>query len=286
MSENSLLGAEGNQPPEGTKPPEGSKPPEGTPPADKGWRSQLPKELQDEPSLTKFTSVEALAGAYKNAQKLIGGDKIPVPTKHTTEEEWGNIFRKLGLPEKMDEYGVKFKEGAPVDEKFTKDFQEQAYKLGLLPKQAQAMADWFTGINEGAVQFTQQQAKENFEKEVATLKQEWGNSFDLNISRANKAIKELGGDEILQHFTNKGLGADSKVMKFLATVGEKLYSEHKFVEGEGTSGTMSPKELDQAIRELQQNPAYFDNKHPSHKAVVEEAKELFAKRYNSSLQKK
>lgn len=286
MSENSMLTA---TPPQST-PPESSTPQndqkESNPPADLGWRAQLPKELQDEPSLTKFTSIEALAGAYKNAQKLIGGEKIPVPTKHTTEEEWQGIFKKLGLPEKMDEYGVKFKEGAPVDEKFTKDFKEQAYKLGLLPKQAQAMADWFTNVNEGAIQYTQEQAKANFEKEVNTLKQEWGNAFDLNVSRANKAVKELGGDELLQHLTAKGLGADAKTMKFLAAVGEKLFAEHKFVEGEGTNSTKSPKELDQAIRELQQNPAYFDKHHPSHKAIVEEAKELFAQRYNSSGQKK
>ena len=48
------------------------------------WRSQLPKELQEDATLKKYTSVSALAGAYLNAQKLIGADKIAIPGKHAT----------------------------------------------------------------------------------------------------------------------------------------------------------------------------------------------------------
>ena len=107
------------------------------------WRTSLPKDMQENVSLKKYTSVEALAGAYINAQKLIGGDKIPVPTSHTTPEEWNGIFRKLGVPEKKEDYKVSFGEKPPVGDTFANAFVDQAYKLGIIPAQAQKLADWF-----------------------------------------------------------------------------------------------------------------------------------------------
>ena len=79
------------------------------------WRHQLPKELQEDVTLRKFTSISALASSYLNAQKLIGSDKIPVPGKHATEDDWKNVFQKLGLPETPDKYEVKFKDGISAE---------------------------------------------------------------------------------------------------------------------------------------------------------------------------
>lgn len=245
------------------------------------WRAGLPKEMQENASLKKYTSIEALAGAYLNAQKIIGAEKIPVPGKHTTEEEWKAIFQKLGVPEKPEDYTVKFKEGFSVDEKFSKEFQQHAHKLGILPKQAQALADWFSDINMGSEQSVQAELKKQFETGVANLKKDWGNAFDLNVARANKALAELGGEEIVNHFLKRGYGGDEKVIRFLAKVGETLFGEHKVVEGQGGSGVMTPKELDTEISRLQKEPAYFDKTHPNHKSIVEEVRELYAKRYPS-----
>jgi len=104
-------------------------PGQGAAPTD--WRSSLPKELQENAAIKKYTSVEALAGAYVNAQKLIGSDKIPLPGKHATEEDWKNIYSKLGLPDAVDKYDVKFKETAAVDADFVKNFKENAQAAAI-----------------------------------------------------------------------------------------------------------------------------------------------------------
>lgn len=243
------------------------------------WRSQLPKELQEDATLKKYTSVSALAGAYLNAQKLIGADKIAIPGKHATEEDWKNVYKKLGVPEKVDEYQVKFKEGVSIDEKFSKSFREFAHSKGILPSQAQALADWFSDVNAGSEAEIANEQKQQFAKTVETLKKDWGNSFDLQVARANKVIQEAGGDELAQHFATLGLGGDAKVMKFLAKVGEDLYGEHKFVEGQGGASTLTPKEIDAKIASLTKESAYFEKTHPNHKAVVAEVQDLFKLKY-------
>lgn len=245
------------------------------------WRSTLPKELQEDASLKKFTSVHALASSYLSAQKLIGADKIHVPGAHTTDEQWKDIYKKLGVPDKVEDYKVTFKEGAGVQDDFAKEFLGKAFGAGILPKQAQALADWFSEATVANQTKYEADAKANFDKMVGELKKDWGNSYDLNVARANKVVKELGGDELANHFAQSGLGADGKILRFLATVGEKMFAEHKFVEGQGAAGAMSPKELDAEIAKLKADPAYFDKNHPKHKVVVAEMADLFKKRYNS-----
>lgn len=243
------------------------------------WRSALPKELQEDATFKKFADVSALAQSYVNAQKLIGADKIPVPTKHTTPEEWNNIYKRLGLPEKPEEYAVKFKEGISIDDKFSNGFKETAYKLGVLPKQAQALADWFSDINLGSEQSIKAEAEKRFQAGVVELKKEWGNSFELQLARANKVISDIGGQELVDHINAQGLGADTKIVKFLAKLGETMFAEHKFVDAQGTADAMSPDQIDKEIRALQAQPGYMDKLHPSHKAVVKEVTELYQKRY-------
>ena len=154
-----LLGgsAPGGGTPPATPPatPPTATPPTATPPAaptgtPTDWRATLPESIREDATLKKYKSVDDLAGAYINAQKLIGGNKMVVPNENTTEDEWKDIFKKLGVPEKVDDYKVKFKDGSTIQEDFVKDFQATAHKLGVLPKQAQALAEWFSDINLGS----------------------------------------------------------------------------------------------------------------------------------------
>ena len=60
--------------------------------------SSLPEELQKEPSLQNFTNVGDMAKTLVHSQKMVGADKIAIPSKHATEEDWKQVYTKLGLP--------------------------------------------------------------------------------------------------------------------------------------------------------------------------------------------
>lgn len=241
------------------------------------WRSTLPKELQENASLKRYKSVNDLAGAYINAEKLISGDKMAVPNKNWTDADWKNFYAKAGVPEKVEDYKVEFKEGVTIDEDFAKSFRENAHKLGVHPKQAQALADWFSELNTGAETKIAQQQKAEFDKQVSALKQEWGNAFDLNIKRANKLIQDMGAHE---HFHKMGYGADPVLMKYLAGVAKDKYSDPKIFEGGGGGGSQrTPAEIDAAIGKLMMSDAYQSGGHPGHKAAVEEMAALHQEKF-------
>ena len=46
----------------------------------------------------------ALAKSYVNAQSMIGADKVAIPGKHATDEDWGEVYRRLGRPDTPEGY--------------------------------------------------------------------------------------------------------------------------------------------------------------------------------------
>ena len=247
------------------------------------WRSTLPKELQEDASIKKFPSVEAMAGAYINAQKLIGADKIGVPNPKTaTAEDWENVWNKLGRPA-LDKYDIKFGEGVTIDKDFSEDFKKNAHKAGLLPNQAQALADWFSSVNSGAEQKAAAAFKQQFDKQVGELKTEWGNAFDAKIGRVNKMLGDMGATK---YFKDKGYGADVTLYKYLDSVAEKLYKEQKLVDGNaGGKQVRTPQEIKAAIGKLQADNAYMTKAHPGHAAAVQEMADLWNE-YHGTVDKK
>ena len=272
-------GADGDPGGEGNPPT--AKPAAGAGAAD--WRSALPKELQEDASIKKFPSVEAMAGAYINAQKLIGADKIGVPNPKTaTAEDWENVWNKLGRPG-LDKYEVKFGEGTTIDKDFAEDFRKNAHKAGLLPSQAQALAEWFSSVNTGAEQKAAAAFKQQFDKQVSELRTEWGNAFDAKIGRVNKMLGDMGATK---YFKDKGYGADVTLYKYLDSVAEKLYKEQKLVDGNaGGKQVRTPQEIKAAIGKLQADNAYMTKAHPGHAAAVQEMADLWNE-YHGTVDKK
>ena len=71
----------------------------------------LPEDLRGEPSLRNFTDTAGLAKSYVHAQKMIGVDKLPLPGKSATDEEWNNVYERLGRPNAPTEYDFESVEG-------------------------------------------------------------------------------------------------------------------------------------------------------------------------------
>ena len=74
----------------------------------KSFVSSLPEDLRTEPSLQNIQDVNQLAKGYVSAQRMVGADKMAIPTKNSTPDDWKEVYTKLGLPETPDNYGVNF----------------------------------------------------------------------------------------------------------------------------------------------------------------------------------
>ena len=85
---------------------EQSQPSGETAPAEASWRDSLPDDIKDNASLSKFSDVSTLAKSYINAEQMIGKDKFVVPSQSASEEEWAEVYAKLGRPEAADQYQI------------------------------------------------------------------------------------------------------------------------------------------------------------------------------------
>ncbi len=74
-----------------------------TPPS---WKDSISEDFRNDPNIEKFTEIDALAKSYINATKMIGQDKLVIPTNNSTEDQWNEVYSKLGRPESADKYSL------------------------------------------------------------------------------------------------------------------------------------------------------------------------------------
>jgi hypothetical protein len=79
------------------------------PTVNKTWKEAISEEFRSDPNIEKFTEIDALAKSYINATKMIGQDKVAVPNKNSTEDQWNEVYDKLGRPESADKYSLDIK---------------------------------------------------------------------------------------------------------------------------------------------------------------------------------
>ena len=239
------------------------------------FKSLIPESFKEEKSLENFDNMEDLLKSYLHAQKMVGADKIPVPNKYATDEDWKEVFTRLGAPKTPEDYKYSFKDDE-VDPKQLKTFNETAHRLGLLPKQAEALVKYYNNINQSHSEQLEAQAITAQEKTEADLKKEFGPQFNKRLDQAKRLATNTLGEEFLNNTVLKDgsrLGDNLEVIKAFSNLAEKL-SEDEIVKGEG-SEYQTAKDIEKQIAELtQQGSAYWQDQHPNHKKAVDEVFKL------------
>ena len=197
----------------------------------KAWGAQLSKELKENEEavkvLSKFEDISGLAHSYIELEKK-QGSMHTIPGEKATQEELDAFYKRLGKPEAADKYSF--------DQKYEaeKRFAEAAFKANLSDKQAKELYDFFLNIG----QSQQAQYKEIIVKKAqetdALLQKEYGNLFEQKIGNYTKALKLLGGGEVMKQLEETGLAYDPGFVKLMINAGEAL-GESKAVIGNGTT---------------------------------------------------
>ena len=240
------------------------------------WKAGL-GDLANDPSLGAINDIPSLAKSFIHAQKMVGKDKIVIPDKFATPEDWkNNVWKKLGLPESADKYEFKAPEGA--DPAFISKFKEFALQKGILPNQAEALFDFYSGYTKEVMGTQEAENKRLFEESASKLKQEFGAAYEKKLGVASGLFNQIADDDLKNLFKETGLGNNPLVIKMFAKMAEQL-GEDKFVPAalKGNMG-VTPDEAQTKINEILGNSAhpYFNKDHPSHKAAVDEMGRLFA----------
>jgi hypothetical protein len=244
-----------------------------TQPVAKTWKEAISEEFRNDPNIEKFTEIDALAKSYINATQMIGKDKVAVPNKNSTEDQWNEVYDKLGRPESADKYSLNAKsEVVPIDETAIKQFAENAHQLGLNNKQAQGILEFYKNNMEGMAQQAKVDTETAQVQSEQQLRQEWGREFESNVKKAGALAKANMNPEILDMQLKDGmrLGDHPEIIKGFAKIAGMM-SEDKIVSTE-SENVSSNTDVETEISDIMNNKdgPYWNKAHPDHDKVVQQ----------------
>jgi hypothetical protein len=237
------------------------------------WKSSISEEFRNDPNIVKFTEIDSLAKSYINATKMIGQDKVAVPNKNSTEDQWNEVYSKLGRPDTPDKYAFDIKsEAVQMDEGSIKSFAEQSHKLGLNNAQAQGILEFYKNNMESTMHQATIDTETAQAQSEAELRQEWGKDFDGQVSRASALAKANMNPDVLDMKMQDGtrIGDHPEIIKGFAKIAGML-SEDKLIstESESTNNIQNIQSEIAAITNNIDGP-YWNNKHPDHAKMVQQ----------------
>ena len=237
------------------------------------WKDSISEEFRKDPNIEKFTEIDALAKSYINATRMIGQDKVVIPTNNSTEDQWDEVYDKLGRPESAEKYSLDAKSKVvSLDDNAVKQFAETSHKLGLNNKQAQGLLEFYKQNMEG----TAQQAKIDTETAQAQaeqeLRSEWGREFDTKVKQAGSLAKANIKPEILDMTLSNGtrLGDHPEIIRGFAKIAGMM-AEDKIVstESESVQSNQSIQDEIDTIINDRASP-YWNKSHPNHDKQVQQ----------------
>ena len=245
------------------------------------WFDSLHEDYKSEKSLDKFSKdpdgLNNIVKSYLHLEKRMG-NAINLPGDNATAEEVSDFRKKLGIPESPDGYTLKHKEhdALKFDENMDKAWKAKAHEIGLTPKQAQALTDYYSDIIIGAdeARTRQYQESEDF------LKQKYGNNYQKVLDKANNVLRTFANEKDMENL--KPFENDVRLVELFSNIADSM-SEHSFKRGDGVVTENTKAETLKKVEELRS--IYLDpNKPPDvRKEADKEAQELLNKIYTGEV---
>jgi hypothetical protein len=238
----------------------------------------LPEDIRSESSLQNFTDAGQLAKSYIHAQRMVGADKMPVPTKNFTDDDWKETFTKLGVPSSPDKYNVQYNLQEGANDQPVKDFISHAHTLGLLPQQLQGVLDYYGNLEQTSLDNAQKDQELNRVNNETALRKEFGLAYDKKLNQANDVFKNFFAEELAEVKLQDGtsIGNHPGFIKALATMSEKFSEDTISAGQESAGGLLTPQEAQKEVSKIMGdiNHPYWIKEHPNHDAAVKEVADL------------
>ena len=234
------------------------------------FKDLIPEKYKEEKALSNFVSMDDFVKSYLSAQRLVGANKVAIPNKMATDEDWEEVYSKLGRPAKPEDYKYSFSE-EEINQDQLKSFNETAHRIGLLPKQAERIIKFYNEMNTQAEADNQKVFEAKQVEAMTDLKKEFGPTYNKRLDQAKKLATETLGNDMLNNTILKDgsrLGDSVEVIKAFSMLADKL-SEDEIIKGEGT-GYQTASEIEKEISELTEDGSpYWQKTHPNHAKTVD-----------------
>lgn len=245
------------------------------------WHQGLPEDLREDKSLAAYKTIPDLAKAMINARKLVGADKVAIPGKNATDEDWSAFFSKIGKPSDLTKYqeSVRVPEGIEFREGFLESLQELAFNTNMLPSQTNKLIEWYIKQEQDYVQSQNEAFENGYKEEAEKLRHDWGSAYDSNMGKARKAFQFLAEkvQGAQEWFKGQGLEKEPMMLRLFAEIG-KLQNEDGIIGRDTTDGGKTRDQVQEEINTIlgDTEHAYHNKLHPNHEAEVKAMNNRFA----------
>lgn len=173
--------------------------------------------------LSRFKSEKDLAKSYLEADSRLGRSVI-IPGQDATPDERAAFWKRLGRPEKQDEY--------ELDEVYLPDgvtkiggeesFRRVAIEAGLTKDQARVLHKFAAQTAIDGLTSLKQQAEMKRKEAAQVLRKEYGEEYDRNLALLKKVRTRFGNDAFDRFLNTTGAGNDPDMIRFLVAIGKQM----------------------------------------------------------------
>lgn len=251
---------------EGEPAPEPSPAPE----PDFKWKSQLPADYANSPTIKKYADTKkGFADAIKShleLQKMLGHEKVPVPKGPDDQAALAIFKRAFQIPDKPEGYALPDVEVPANMEGLSFDkqkFAEIIHPHNLTPAQAKGLWKAYEDYTKGQVAEQARQFQETVTQVRSELQREWGDAYDSKIELGQMVINKFAGSQEANDYLTAALAKNPHGVRFLAALGDQ-FAENRIGEFKYQRHSLTPDEIQNelgAIRRDMSHP-YNNEKAP------------------------
>lgn len=238
------------------------------------WRAEIPEDLRDQKVWESVPDFPTLAKNYVDSVAYNVG-ALKLPDADAPPEEWNKVWDKLGRPAAPEGYSdATLEDDEEQDDALLEAMKPVVHVAGVSERQWQVIRDGYARyVREG-----QAKQRQEMQETTAQLKEEWGGAYENKVGFAQRVLRSIGGEELVDDVVQSGLGNNTRMLRFLANVGKALADEN-IIDSNFEGHTTKDEALSQ-IETLTTSEEYLDATHPNHASAVARAKTLFEVAYN------
>ena len=174
------------------------------------WTQQVSKDIRENPELArKLASFEKLDDFTKSYFEL--EKKTGVPGKDAKPEDVAAFWKKLGYPDKPEDYRVS------KEDKNASTFVSAAHAARLTDEQASAMWKLVSDGTKGREAALREAQDREIAATDAALKQELGDKYALAVELFKRGV---GKSKILEDLRQAGLAGKTEIVRAFIALGE------------------------------------------------------------------
>ena len=240
------------------------------------WLLSLPEDLQNDPTLNNFKSVEDAARGFIETKRMVG-DRVKIPDDNTPQEERDKFFAKIGRPETVEGYELSKIDLPPamqIDEGAVQSFKKTAFELGLSKKQADGIYTSYLNTQKEMSAKLLSDYEAGVTQQVEVLKDRWGDNFESNRNLAVNAFNHFASPTLKATVEREGWGNNPDFIELFQKIGVAT-SEDVMRSG----GQVHYTNLDDSIKEIDRKIMSMDQGDPEYRTTLEKRRLLYEERW-------